>query len=365
MLKPAVVCVGYNRPASLLRLLGSLEKADYKNDDTVLIISLDKSDSKECEETAQAFEWTHGTKRVVTHDRNLGLKAHVLECFAYAEEYGSVILLEDDLICSPGYYEYAAAALSFADKYPMIAGVSLYDHRFNVFLREPFEKISDGFDNYYMQFAQSWGQAVTKEMWLDFKQYLADHDGCDLRCKGMPDEVAAWGEGSWLKYHIRYLIDSNRYFLYPRESHTTNFMAFGEHSDKPNRDLQVTLSGPIRRELLFSDPSSSMAVYDAFFENMKLDHPADLYGLKHREGKLDGGRFYSTEALSYKVDKTYALEMRPFESNITEDIEGRGIFLYDPSKSGPKPKKTGDRISYFFRGMSIKKAYGYVGEKIR
>ncbi len=365
MIRPAIICIGYNRPQNLLRLLKSLEAAEYDSSDIPLIISLDKSDSSECENEAERFLWSHGIKRVMTHDKRLGLKKHVLECFAYSEEYGAVILLEDDLVCSPGFYRYAVAALEFSENCPSVGGVSLYDHRFNVFSREPFEKISDGYDNYYMQFAQSWGQAVTKKQWLGFKEWLLLHDGEDLHCKGMPDEIALWGEGSWLKYHIRYLVDTDRYFIYPRESHTTNFMASGEHENKLNRDLQVVLSGPLKRELLFSKPEMSSAVYDAFFENSRLDHTSDLYGLKYREGKIDKERFYSTKALPLKAEKTYGLQMRPFDVNIVNKIPGNGIFLYDPRVKGQKPKKTGERISYFLRGMSVKKAAEYIREKTR
>ena len=102
--RPAIVAVGYNRPESMKRLLRSIGEAHYEWDDIPLIISIDKSDVKEVQEIAEAFEWKYGAKRVSLHRERLGLRNHILECGDYAIQYGAVIILEDDREVAPDFY---------------------------------------------------------------------------------------------------------------------------------------------------------------------------------------------------------------------------------------------------------------------
>ena len=78
---PAIVTVGYNRPAALERLLHSLTKAHYP-EGVPLIISIDygADNHQEVMKVAQKFVWTYGEKRVIAHEKNLGLRPHILSC---------------------------------------------------------------------------------------------------------------------------------------------------------------------------------------------------------------------------------------------------------------------------------------------
>ncbi|MCR4907843.1 MAG: glycosyltransferase family 2 protein [Lachnospiraceae bacterium] len=360
-MKPAIVVVTYNRVGSLKRLLSSLAAADYRERDGIpLIISVDKSDTESCAGAAEDFSWEHGEKRVIRRDERLGLKRHILECGALSEEYGAVVMLEDDLMVSPCFYEYAVQALQFSEKYPNIGGISLYRHRFQVFARLPFEAIEDGFDNWYFRLPSSWGQAWSADQWKGFSDWLSVHDGEEVAGTGIPSFVSAWGESSWLKYAVRYLVETDKYFLYPRLSYTTNFADEGEHASHTVTDLQVPLSrgGDAFR---FSSPEESKAVYDAYFENERLGAEADLYGIKYADTKgrklsPKGELLLSTKSLSFKVAKTYALAMKPMDANVVWDLPGEGIFLYDLKESAPPPKiKSGRLEDYFYPGMSMKK----------
>ncbi len=360
-MKPAIVVVTYNRAESLKRLLSSLARADYRGrDDISLIISVDKSDMTSCAEAAQAFSWEHGTKKVIRREERMGLKRHILECGALSEEYGAVIMLEDDLMVSPDFYEYAVRALTFSESYPEIGGVSLYQHRFQVFARLPFEAIRDGFDNWYFRLASSWGQAWSASQWKGFSEWLKDHDGEAVEGRGIPSFVSEWGESSWLKYAIRYLVETDRYFLYPRVSYTTNFADEGEHARQKVTDLQVPLSAG-GDAFHFSSPKESKAVYDAYFENERLGTQADLYGLKFgdmegRELTEENGKILSTKPLPFKIIKSYALALKPMDANVKFELPGEDIFLYDLSESAPPPKVgRGKLLDYFYPGMSVRK----------
>ena len=75
----ALVVIAYNRKDSLHRLLQSLDNAIYDEVSIPLYISIDKSNTDEVERFADEHSWRHGKKTVVKHERNLGLRAHVLE----------------------------------------------------------------------------------------------------------------------------------------------------------------------------------------------------------------------------------------------------------------------------------------------
>lgn len=334
-MKPAIVVVAFNRPRSLERLLRSLNDAVYQDQNITLIISIDKCDTnQDVLEIAKAFQWEYGTKEVVYQSENLKLRKHIIKCAGYSSNYGSVIILEDDLYVSPYFYEYAVAALEFSETDNRVAGVSLYNHCVNVNNSEPFEKIDDGYDNWYLQLASSWGEAWTKKQWEDFYQWYTQHQDMELAGNDIPAFVSGWPASSWLKYFIKYLVGSNKYFFYPRISLTTNFGDAGTNAFTDSTDFQVALQcAP--KEFCFSKLDNSRSVYDSFFENTLVATSIgfegvdiDLYGTKPigRSQYLLSRNIYDC-----KIIKSYACSMRPHEANIMQQILGKDFFLYDTS----------------------------------
>ncbi|SDJ24587.1 hypothetical protein SAMN04487760_10471 [Lachnospiraceae bacterium G41] len=343
-----IVVVAFNRAKSLQRLLNSLNNAIYENDNIPLIISIDKGENQDVLRVAEDFIWKYGEKKVVYQSENLKLRRHVLKCGDYSLEYGNVIVLEDDLLVSKYFYLYSIAALNFSREEDRIGGVSLYNHRFNVEAFEPFEYYEDEYDNWYFQFASSWGEAWTKEQWVAFKKWYDNNPQINDRIE-VPEYVRGWSNSSWLKYFISYLVETDKYFIFPKKSLTTNFGEAGTHVKNNNTDYQVPLqNGSVLYR--FSKLDQSQAIYDSFFENIRIknkfveygfDVTVDLYGKKPIE--LVTTRYLLTRRiLSKKVIKSYGCCMRPHEDNIIYDISGNDFFLYDLYELGKKPPK--DRI---------------------
>jgi len=369
MNNPAIVVIAYNRVDSLKRLLNSLLKANYSCAENVtLIVSIDKSDNDCVSEFAYEFKWPFGEKRVVAHDVNLGLKKHVLECGNYVDEFENIIVLEDDLYVSKEFYHYAYKALEFVSEDEKVAGVSLYNHLLNVHVREPFEAINDGYDNYYMQFAQSWGQAYTRKQWHGFMNWMKDNGNLPIEATNVPQNVSSWSDKSWLKYYIKYVIDTDKYFIYPRDSYTTNFGDEGTHAENSVEDLQVSLAciaknSKLNREYRFATLMESHALYDSFFENKMLEYSflseitekigVDLYGYK----PVDGYRYFiSSKSLPCKVIKSFGRKLRPVDANIFEDISGEDFYLYDLSETNSKPVVSdARRVLYNYKALNLKK----------
>ncbi len=331
-MNPVIVVVAYNRSHSLQRLLGFLANAEYPNMDIPLIISIDRGDNQDVLDVANAFEWKYGSKTVDYQKENLKLRRHILKCGSWSEKYGSVIVLEDDLIVSPYFYYYAVQALKFSEERSYVGGVSLYNHRWNVNVSEPFELCDDPYDTWYFQFASSWGQAWTKKQWCDFLDWYKENENQDLHAQDMPEFVANWSSSSWLKYFIKYLIEKNKYFIYPKQSLTSNFSDAGTHVNSDNTNYQVPLA-EWKRQYSIPELNESLCVYDAFFENQKLinidlqNTVIDLYGSK--KGQFDKRYLLSRNIYNYEIQKSFGCSMRPHEMNINYNIPGDDFFLYD------------------------------------
>ena len=391
MHRPAIVAIGYDRPEALKRLLLSVEAAEYaEGTSPVLIISIDKSDSDDVVRVAEEFEYSHGRKIVMARNERMGLREHVLSCGDLVDEYESIIVLEDDIFVSPCFYSYACEALEFSDKDDRIGAISLYDHRFNVHVRESFCAIDDGYDNYYLQIASSWGQAYTRKQWKSFRSWYEANRNRDLSKPSVPSNITGWSDRSWLKYYIVYLIETGQFCLYPRISLTTNFGDAGTHEKKNDTDLQVPVAGKGNRSsYVFSTLHESHAVYDSFFEpvayvrnekicfgiceNAEKDSCPlimDLYGIKQIKSladESDTSLVLSSRLLPYSVKATFGRQMRPIDANIVYNIAGNDFYLYDLDKSGAVPGKHPEafRLFYEYKGISAKRMMRMIGYRIR
>ncbi|GGG42496.1 hypothetical protein GCM10011414_10090 [Croceivirga lutea] len=341
-----IVVVAFNRPNSLSRLLTSLSNAYYPNNDIPLIISIDfSSNNKSVIDIAENFNWNNGEKIVISHQKNLGLRNHILACGDLSIKYGSVLILEDDLFVSPNFYNYTQAALKFSEDKTYLSGISLYNHKINVHTGEYFSALEDGFDNWYFQFASSWGQAWNKKQWTEFKNWY--NNNLDLvPSKNIPTNVTNWSDKSWLKFFIAYLVETDKYFFYPKVSLSTNFNDPGTHVASDSTAYQVELFHGKKTQFNFSHISESKSRYDSFFENNKLveienlknkNIEIDLYGYKT---SLDKDYLLSSKRLNFKIISSYSRSLKPVEANIIYNIPGNELFLYDL-----KVKETNDFIN--------------------
>ena len=370
----AIVVVAYNRPRSLNRILNSLSTANYPDAEIPLLISIDHGDNQEVLDVANAYQWEYGEKIVIYQEENLGLRAHVLKCGDLTEDFDNIIMLEDDLFVSPAFFLYSAEALAFTKDKEKIAGISLYKHMLNVNVREPFEPLQDGYDNWYMQMASSWGQAWSKKQWKGFREWYDKHHEEPIEAETIPSFVSSWPERSWLKYFNKYLVETNQYFFYPQQSLTTNFSDEGSNVMKAGNDYQVPLLMAFDKIYYFSDMEQSLAVYDIFFENQKLlavlqefcsgiekeTLTIDLYGGKPCHTKY----LLTSLSLPYRVIASCGRMLRPIDANIVKKVVGNGFFLYDTEKSVKEPKvDPAEKYLYNYKAIRVK--YGFAIMKYR
>jgi hypothetical protein len=288
MINPAIVVIAFNREKSLKRLLDSIANANYSSDQIPLHISIDASENLKVKKVADEFNWTHGEKVVDVKTENYGLLKHLLSCGALTDKYGAIIVLEDDLVVAPNYYSYAIKANDFYCNDNKIAGVSLFTYSSEEVDFYPFEPINDGFDVHFIQVASSWGQLWNNNQWNQFNQWLNDNPQGDESL--LPDYIKKWDLSSWKKLFVSYMISTDRYFVFPNTSFSTNFEDEGTNASKTGL-FQVQLSAS-DRDLNLCTLSDSNSVYDVYFEpksdcikkiNNSLadfDFEVDLYGRK-------------------------------------------------------------------------------------
>lgn len=259
-INPAIVVVAYNRPQALKGLLASLLRAEYQGNDIPLVISIDGGGISEVVAIAEAFEWPFGKKIIRKQSSQLGLKQHILACVKLTKEHDNIILLEDDLEVAEGYYQFAIDALAVYGNDEAIAGISLYSYATTESDFSDFKAPSNGLDSYLMQFPSSWGQAWTVGQWLGFEVWLGNNPNPDFG--KLPNYIQRWGNQSWKKLFALYLIETGKFFVYPKSSFTTNKGYAGTHFAQQLTLFDVPLhSGPN----LTLTPLDTLKKYDANF----------------------------------------------------------------------------------------------------
>ena len=107
--------------------------------------------------------------------------------------------------------------------------------------QKPFYPLQTDSDVYLMQCAQSWGQVWMKKQWFEFKEWYIVHNEEFHELPHLPNAICNWPKSSWLKYHTRYCIEKNKYFVYPYVSLSTNNADIGTHYNQKTTLFQSLL----------------------------------------------------------------------------------------------------------------------------
>jgi len=325
----AVIIVGFDRPKSLSRLFDNIKSCD-DFDLVDIIFSIDKSSSQDnILKLVKSFIDNKENCFLRTFDQRLGLREHILSCGDMVENYDAVVVLEDDIVVSKCFLSYVFSALEFTKDDEGVAGISLYSPAINEMSLLPFSPKRTGFDNYYLQSAQSWGQCWSKRMWEDFRSWYSNNSSRLELDYDMPSRIYSWPETSWKKYYMKYLVEAKKTFFYPYDSLSSNYSDVGQHNKILTPYFQVPLISD--KKLYNFGRIKEVPNYDIFFERLGLTFNGeslctDLYGTK----RVADSRFILTskKIKGLKV-KSYGLTYRPQEDNYLKNAEGNDVHLYD------------------------------------
>ena len=356
--KIALVVVGYNRPDSIRRILKSLAEAQYDYENIQLVVSIDHSGNEEVVQAAKDFVWKYGPKRVWYRPERLGLRKHIISCGDLTEEYGAVMILEDDLLVSPDFYNYAMQALEKYGEHPKIAGIGLNSRKELLESPYPFYPLHRGDDVYFQQFATSWGQVWNRRMWSDFKVWYEAHQELPQNPE-VPMTILRYPETSWAKFYQSYVVAEQKFYVFSYESLTTNFGDAGEHFNHSSSAFQSVLFYG-KKEYRMPEFEDGVK-YDIYGEPLGM---GQYLGIPEEELTCDfWGRKQEASYRKYlltccrrpfKAVRQFSMCMKPMELNVMKEIPGKELTLYDTTEADPafKPDKQ-DRIRLFEYGYGV------------
>lgn len=331
MKNKAIIVLGYNRPEALSNLLKSLSMIKSDGTRIPLIISIDNRGTPEVNQIAQEYKWDHGEKKVIIHEKKLGLKAHFMFTGDITEEYDNVIFLEDDLVVSPYLLDFCNAYLETYLDDDRIAGASLYNPILKEGVGSKFYQIEDGYDVFFLQ-QPYWGNIWSKRKWRLFKKWLSTYR---VNNDILPYNIAEWKDSSFKKVFIQYEIETERYFVTPRVSLLSNNGEAGLHNTIGKYQYQCNMMMNSKKYSM-PDFDDSMAVYDVYFEllpqiikkyNAKLekyDFYVDLYKQKRLQADIP---YCLTTRRCKSSICSFSNQMKPKELAVLCDAQGCGIVL--------------------------------------
>lgn len=163
-LAPITIFV-YNRPWHIWKTIEALQKNVLANKSELFIFSdgpKDDDDKKKVEEVRRYIRTISGFKKVSIVERktNYGLAKSIIDGVTdIVNEYGNVIVLEDDLITSNGFLKFMNKSLKLYKNNNRIGMVSGYVFPLKAYPQKPF----------FLRGGNCWGWATWKRAWSLFE----------------------------------------------------------------------------------------------------------------------------------------------------------------------------------------------------
>jgi hypothetical protein len=237
---------------------------------------------------------------------------------------------------SPVLYAYASQALSFYQTDERIGGLSLFGLWFNGYTQQPFVPLADGSDAYFLQVPYTQGLAFTSAQWSRFRAW--HHAPPVAAASGVPlhEAWSHFDREDWFPLLARFVISTDRYFVFPRVSQTTGWGDAGTHYAQASRFFQVPLQRG-KQAYEFHALDDALAVYDSFFEikpdrlNRLTDQlrgcdcTIDLYGIKSRQALQ--AAYTLTSRRCRRPMASFGKTLWPIEMNVVERVPGEEIQL--------------------------------------
>jgi glycosyltransferase involved in cell wall biosynthesis len=262
-----VVLFTYNRIETLKKTVEFLQKCDLSSETELFIFSdaaKNDNDILEVKKVRDFISSIRGFKNlhIVKSANNKGLANSIINGVSeIINQFGKVIVLEDDLLVSSNFLNYMNRALDF------------YEHQQNVFSVSGFifdMKIPDdyAYDVFFTKRNCSWGWAMWKDRWneidwkiKDFESFINSQEqrkafnriGTDLTdslIRQQKGEINSWAIRC--NYHQ---FKKDTYTVYPAKSKVNNigFDKNATHTKQRFNRYFTTLENPVKNQ--FSFPS--------------------------------------------------------------------------------------------------------------
>lgn len=228
-----IILFVYNRPDHTLRTLKALENNNLASESELFIYA----DAAKNEQSKAAVEqvreiisrnWKFKTVTLILRESNCGLAANVIDGVTkIVEQYGQVIVLEDDLVTSPFALEYFNDALELYRHQDQVMQISGYGY--------PVKDIETLPETFFFRVANSWGWATWDRAWSHFNSDINtltdDFTAEQIHQFSIEGKENFWKQvkefkagkiNSWAIRWYASVFKNNGLVLYPRNSLTQN-----------------------------------------------------------------------------------------------------------------------------------------------
>ena len=284
-----IIVFCYNRPEHLERTLDALSRNELANQSTLYIYCDGPKDGvseemrqkiADVRQVARKRQWCKEV-HVVEAEMNKGLANSIISGVTdVVNQFGRVIVLEDDLITSPYFLKYMNNSLDLYESYHSVFSISAYNFP-PTKLQLPDDYC---YDNYVCLRSCSWGWATWKDRWNKVDWSMDAFD----QCKQNPNMLRALnrlGEdfAPMMQMQEDGLIDSwamrfgfahfvhHAIALWPCRSYVTNtgFDGSGVHCgtvvNTYENDLSQSVANPRLLDIVYEDDRIINAFYSAFY----------------------------------------------------------------------------------------------------
>jgi len=248
-----IALFAYNRPSHLSRTLEALSRNELAADSDLFVFcdgSRSPADAKMVQGVRDYVEGITGFKllQVVKRPENLGLaQSIILGVTQLCNEFGRVIVVEDDLVTSPYFLRYLNEALSLYENDPEVISIHGYVYPVKASLPETF----------FIKGADCWGWATWKRGWALFNpdggKLLAelearkltrefDFSGTCAYTEMLRDQIAGRNDSWAIRWYASAFLQ-NKLTLYPGRSLVRNIGldSSGVHCNSTDSfDIEIT-----------------------------------------------------------------------------------------------------------------------------
>jgi hypothetical protein len=246
-MRAPVILFAYHRPWHTEQTLRALQQNEGA-DQSILYIYCDgakptantetRNHIEQVRQLAHQEQWC-GTVRVIERTENWGLaKSVVSGVTAVIQQYGKVIVLEDDIVTAKGFLNYMNDALLIYEEQSTVFGISGYQYP----TRRPIEQ-----DTYFLPIGSSWSWATWQDRWetvnMDATQLKAaidaksweqkmnfnDYPFYQMLVDQLNGKVDSWA----IRFYASFFLQE-KYFLFPNRSLVQN-IGYGEAATHTQR----------------------------------------------------------------------------------------------------------------------------------
>ena len=351
-----IVVLGYNRKRSLYEVFNGLKYfCQFAEDSGVkcaVTFSIDYGGSI-APDFIKQLQCIGVQFKLINREKRLGIRQHYHALFREFASSDYVLFVEDDVVLNRSAFSAYKGLVSYLKD--DCVGLSLYSPMYDEVNRSEF--IPDvNASKFFMKVPSSLGWCVKGSVIEDFLTSI-NHEENEFG-KILKD----WGDQSYKKDWFLWLIDTNKYFVYPTVSYCrVAQLDISENTNLHNLHFTKCTSYP------YVD-STEIIMYDEFYQRIAENgnFEADLFGTKHKFSLLKGDNILTLKKSNRAINE-YSTDEFLLTGKLIE-CTGGGLFSYDRNVLEKMVKKRVG-VNYRHRPLLlrdiIKDLWAYLLKRVR